>query len=146
MASTPGLAQKYMDEGRMPNFKKLAEEGHFSPLATSCPSISPVAWSSYATGVDASRHNIYDFLTRDPCSYLPVLSSSEVGTQPRDIKPGLRQDPLRFEGLLPIPPEESALLEDPRSEQRLVVDHSGPDYLSASEVQERHTALRHVRS
>ena len=90
----PGLAQKYMDEGRMPNFKKLAEEGHFSPLATACPSISPVAWSSYATGVDASRHNIYDFLTRDPCNYLPVLSSSEVGTTPRDINLGFAKIPF----------------------------------------------------
>lgn len=90
----PGLAQRYMDEGRMPNFKKLAEEGHFSPLATACPSISPVAWSSYATGVDASRHNIYDFLTRDPCNYLPVLSSSEVGTQPRDINLGVAKIPF----------------------------------------------------
>ena len=84
----PGLAKQYMDEGRMPNFKRLAERGHFSPLATSCPSISPVAWSSYATGVDASRHNIYDFLTRDPCSYLPVLSSSDIGTAPRTLKIG----------------------------------------------------------
>ncbi|MFT7670196.1 MAG: putative AlkP superfamily phosphohydrolase/phosphomutase [Planctomycetota bacterium] len=90
----PGLAKKYMDEGRMPNFKKLAESGHFSPLATACPSISPVAWSSYATGVDASRHNIYDFLTRDPCSYLPVLSSSEVGVQPRDINLGFTKIPF----------------------------------------------------
>jgi predicted AlkP superfamily phosphohydrolase/phosphomutase len=90
----PGLAQKYMDEGRMPNFKKLAEEGHFSPLATACPSISPVAWSSYATGVDASRHNIYDFLTRDPCNYLPVLSSSEVGMQPRSINLGFAKIPF----------------------------------------------------
>jgi len=90
----PGLAQKYMDEGRMPNFKKLAEQGHFSTLGTACPSISPVAWSSYATGVDASRHNIYDFLTRDPCSYLPVLSSSEVGTQPRDINLGFAKIPF----------------------------------------------------
>ena len=90
----PGLARKYMDEGRMPNFVKLAAEGHFSPLATACPSISPVAWSSYATGVDASRHNIYDFLTRDPCSYLPVLSSAETGTQPRELNLGFTKLPF----------------------------------------------------
>jgi predicted AlkP superfamily phosphohydrolase/phosphomutase len=90
----PGLAKKYMDEGKMPNFKKLGESGHFSPLATSCPSISPVAWSTYATGVDASRHNIYDFLTRDPCSYLPVLSSSDVGTTPRTLNLGFAKIPF----------------------------------------------------
>ena len=35
----PGLAKKYMDEGRMPNFKALSEEGCFSPLSTSMPSM-----------------------------------------------------------------------------------------------------------
>ncbi len=90
----PGLARKYMDEGRMPNFAALAKEGCFHPLGTACPSISPVAWSSYATGVDASRHNIYDFLTRDPCSYLPVLSSSETGTRPRTLDLGLVKIPF----------------------------------------------------
>lgn len=74
----PRLAQRFMDEGRMPNMKALAEEGGFSPLQTAYPSMSPVAWSSFSTGVDASRHNIFDFITRDPCTYLPILSSTEI--------------------------------------------------------------------
>jgi len=76
----PRLAQRFMDEGRMPNMKYLADEGTFSPLQTSYPSMSPVAWSSFATGVDSSRHNIFDFITRDPCTYLPILSSTEITT------------------------------------------------------------------
>lgn len=74
----PQLAQRFMDEGLMPNMKAIAEQGHFSPLQTSYPSMSPVAWSSFSTGVDASRHNIFDFITRDPCTYLPILSSTEI--------------------------------------------------------------------
>ncbi len=74
----PRKAKEYMDAGRLPHLKRLAEEGSFAPLATACPSISPVAWSTFATGTDASRHNIYDFLTRDPCSYAPVLSSTDT--------------------------------------------------------------------
>jgi predicted AlkP superfamily phosphohydrolase/phosphomutase len=74
----PGLATKFMREGRMPNFQKLADAGVFRKLDTSNPSMSPVAWSTFATGVDASRHNIYDFLTRDPCTYGPMLSSTEL--------------------------------------------------------------------
>ena len=89
----PALARGFMEEGRMPNFQKLSEEGCFHELATACPSISPVAWSSYATGVDASRHNIYDFLTRDPCSYLPVLSSTDIRTVPRTLNLGLAKIP-----------------------------------------------------
>jgi predicted AlkP superfamily phosphohydrolase/phosphomutase len=90
----PGLASKYMAEGRMPNFKKLSEDGCFHGLSTAMPSISPVAWSSFATGVDASRHNIYDFLTRDPCSYMPVLSSSDIRTVPRNLNLGLAKVPF----------------------------------------------------
>jgi predicted AlkP superfamily phosphohydrolase/phosphomutase len=74
----PGLLMKWMREGRLPNFQKLAEKGVFRPLDTSNPSISPVAWSTFSTGVDASRHAIYDFLTRDPCTYGPVLSSTDI--------------------------------------------------------------------
>jgi len=88
----PKLAARYAD--RMPNLAKLAEEGCHYPLGTSIPSISPVAWSTFATGVDASRHNIYDFLTRDPCSYMPVLSSTDTRTVPRNINLGFAQVPF----------------------------------------------------
>jgi predicted AlkP superfamily phosphohydrolase/phosphomutase len=74
----PRLARRFMDEGRMPNLSALAKEGSFGPLQSSYPSMSPVAWSSFSTGVDASRHNIFDFITRDPCTYLPILSSTEI--------------------------------------------------------------------
>jgi predicted AlkP superfamily phosphohydrolase/phosphomutase len=74
----PGLTLKLMREGRLPNFQKLAERGVFRPLETANPSISPSAWSTFSTGVDASRHAIYDFLTRDPCTYGPLLSSTDI--------------------------------------------------------------------
>ena len=90
----PELARKYAAEGRMPNFQALEAEGCFAPLDTAYPSISPVSWSSFATGVDASRHNIYDFLTRDPCSYMPALSSTDVRTMPRTLNLGLAKVPF----------------------------------------------------
>lgn len=74
----PGMTLRLMQQGRLPHFQKLAERGVFRPLATANPSISPVAWSTFSTGVDASRHAIYDFLTRDPCTYGPILSSTEI--------------------------------------------------------------------
>jgi len=84
----PGLTTKFMREGRLPNFQKLAEHGVFRPLDTSLPSMSPVAWSTFATGVDASRHCIYDFLTRDPCTYAPLLSSTDIGSAKKVINIG----------------------------------------------------------
>jgi predicted AlkP superfamily phosphohydrolase/phosphomutase len=84
----PGLATKFIREGRMPNFEKLAAKGVFRPLDTSVPSMSPVAWSTFATGADASQHCIYDFLTRDPCTYAPMLSSTDIGKAKRVLNIG----------------------------------------------------------
>ena len=78
----PGLVKMAMREGRLPNLQRMKEDGGFRPLATVIPSMSPVAWSSFATGVGAGRHNIFDFLSRDPRTHLPRLSSSRV-TPPR---------------------------------------------------------------
>jgi predicted AlkP superfamily phosphohydrolase/phosphomutase len=90
----PGLTTKFILEGRMPNFAKLAEQGVFRPLDTSVPSMSPVAWSTFATGVDASRHCIYDFLTRDPCTYAPMLSSTSIVNPKRSLRVGRYAIPL----------------------------------------------------
>ena len=74
----PLITEKLMADGDLPNFVKLKERGTYRHLATSNPAMSPVAWSSFATGSDASYHGIFDFLTRDRGTYLPKLSSSNV--------------------------------------------------------------------
>jgi predicted AlkP superfamily phosphohydrolase/phosphomutase len=69
----PHLLKKWMDEGRLPNISKLAQGGGMFPLQTTHSPESPTAWASFATGVNAGKHNIYDFLVRDTTSYLPDL-------------------------------------------------------------------------
>ncbi len=90
----PGLATKFMREGRMPNFEKLAERGVFRALDTSHPSMSPVAWSTFTTGTDPSQHGIFDFLTRDPCTYAPMLSSTDIRQAKRVMNIGRYVVPL----------------------------------------------------
>ena len=94
----PALCQIYMNEGKLPNFQKLAQTGSFRALSTTTPPISPVAWSSFATGVNPGKHRIFDFLTRNPKSYLPMLSSASVHTDNRTIKLG----PWRIKRKKPI--------------------------------------------
>jgi predicted AlkP superfamily phosphohydrolase/phosphomutase len=84
----PGLAERWIASGELPNLARLAREGSFGRLRTTYPSISPVAWSSFMTGVDPSRHNIFDFLDRDVRTYKPKLSSSEVSPTPRTMRVG----------------------------------------------------------
>src|SRR6516164_9988202 len=69
----PHLLQQWMAEGKLPNIAKLAKQGGFYPLQTTHSPESPTAWASFATGVNAGKHNIYDFLVRDTNTYLPDL-------------------------------------------------------------------------
>jgi len=47
----PKILGALMEMGRLPNFKKLAGMGTFAPLGTTMPALSPVAWSSFITGM-----------------------------------------------------------------------------------------------
>jgi hypothetical protein len=70
----PNLASKWIAEGKLPNLARLQREGTFKPLGTTNPPESPVAWASFATGLNPGGTGIFDFLKRDPQSYLPELS------------------------------------------------------------------------
>jgi predicted AlkP superfamily phosphohydrolase/phosphomutase len=72
------LTRELMAAGRMPNFTRAAATGGFTALATSLPPQSPVAWSTFMTGVDPGAHGIFDFVHRDPATMLPYLSTSRV--------------------------------------------------------------------
>lgn len=84
----PVLAERFMDEGKLPNLEKLRRQGTFRKLRTTYPAISPVAWSTFMTGVNPGKHNIYDFLARDLNNYLPFLSSAEIKGPKRHVKIG----------------------------------------------------------
>ncbi|MBI4815255.1 MAG: alkaline phosphatase family protein [Deltaproteobacteria bacterium] len=90
----PELTEKYLAEGRLENFRRLRELGGYRRLATTYPSISPVAWSSFSTGTNPGRHAIFDFMDRDPRSYLPVLSSARIRGNKRFLRLGKWQLPL----------------------------------------------------
>ena len=74
----PGLTEAWMAEGSLPNFAKLRQQGHYQPLPTTNPAQSPVAWSSFATGLNPGAHGIFDFLSRNPQTYGPDYSIASV--------------------------------------------------------------------
>jgi len=82
----PVLAEQWMDDGSLPNFRNLATMGGFQPLPTSNPPQSPVAWSDFATGTGPGEHGIYDFLRREPKTHLPDFSISRI-IPPQNILP-----------------------------------------------------------
>jgi predicted AlkP superfamily phosphohydrolase/phosphomutase len=90
----PKLTDRFMERGLLPNFEKLARMGCYRRLRTTFPSLSPVAWSSFSTGTNPGRHNIFDFLDRDRRTYLPMLSSARVDKITRFLKLGRYRIPL----------------------------------------------------
>src|SRR5882672_1088972 len=90
----PELANRFMGEGKLPNLTKLRDIGTFRPLRTTFPAISPVAWSTFQTGVNPGKHNIYDFLARDLSNYLPYLSSAQISAPKKHLRIGKYSLPL----------------------------------------------------
>jgi len=90
----PTLVEKFMAEGKLPNLSRLKKEGSYAHLKTTTPAISPVAWSSFMTGSHPCKHNIFDFLSRNPKNYLPDLSSAWIGNPKKFLPLGKYKIPL----------------------------------------------------
>jgi predicted AlkP superfamily phosphohydrolase/phosphomutase len=70
----PDLVERWMTEGKLPTLATLVAQGGLHRLETTHSPESPTAWASFATGVSAGKHNIYDFLVRDTATYVPDLA------------------------------------------------------------------------
>lgn len=114
----PNLLRTWMDAGHLPNMAKLARMGDFKRLWSSQPAQSPVAWSSFITGMDPGGHGIYDFIHRDPKSYGPYLSTSSTQSATRVLHLG----DLR----IPLSGGDVTLLRRGRAFWNVLADHDVP--------------------
>ena len=74
--------ERWMNEGKLPNLARLRAGGTFRPLLPTTPAQTPVSWSTFSTGIDPGRTGIFDFLRRDPKTYLPVFAAFDETTEP----------------------------------------------------------------
>lgn len=72
----PKLVDHLLGQKALPNLAKLRDFGGYCRLSTTAPAQTPVAWSTFATGTNPGGHGIFDFIRRDPQTYLPDLSLS----------------------------------------------------------------------
>lgn len=64
----PDLTKRFMNEGKMPNVKKLVERGAQREdlhLLGAMPTITPAQWTTLATGAYPETHGITDFWNQD---------------------------------------------------------------------------------
>ena len=75
------LTKQWIDEGHLPNLDKLQKMGCFKPLVPPYPPQTPVSWASFATGKNPGKTTIFDFLKRDPKTYMPDFAMNSVSKQ-----------------------------------------------------------------
>jgi predicted AlkP superfamily phosphohydrolase/phosphomutase len=85
----PRFVERWMGEGKLPHLQALAARGAFRHLTSTIPPQSPVAWTSFATGTPPGRHAVFDFVERDPKTYLPDVGTG--GVEPGRYLAGLVQ-------------------------------------------------------
>ena len=72
----PAIVERLLQRNELPNLARIREAGAYARLQTTYPAQTPVAWSSFATGTNPGGHGIFDFICRDPATYLPDLALS----------------------------------------------------------------------
>jgi predicted AlkP superfamily phosphohydrolase/phosphomutase/tetratricopeptide (TPR) repeat protein len=73
-----GVIEPLMSQGKMPALQKLIREGVYGKLQTLDPPLSPMLWTSIATGFRADKHGIGGFIEPlpDGSGLRPVTSTS----------------------------------------------------------------------
>ena len=60
------ILEPFARRGVMPNLARLMSEGSWGELASVTPLLSPLIWTTMATGAGADEHGILDFVEVDP--------------------------------------------------------------------------------
>ncbi len=74
----PNLFESWASQGHLPNMQRLGEAGSYARMGSTNPPNSPVAWSTFATGLNPGDHNIFDLIKREPQYYLPNLATGQT--------------------------------------------------------------------
>ncbi|HET9795660.1 MAG TPA: alkaline phosphatase family protein [Thermoanaerobaculia bacterium] len=64
----PDWMNRLSAEGKLPNWSKLVAEGASAKLASYMPMLSPIVWTTMATGVGPDLHRVLDFQEIDPAT------------------------------------------------------------------------------
>ena len=74
----PAFLERHWED--LPSLRRLRDTGDFQRLATTIPPQSPVAWSTFSTGLNPGGHGVFDFIHRNPANL--TLFSSLAETEP----------------------------------------------------------------
>jgi tetratricopeptide (TPR) repeat protein/predicted AlkP superfamily pyrophosphatase or phosphodiesterase len=70
------ILRPLLDRGELPNFARFVNEGASGPLRSEAPLLSPIIWTTIATGLPPDRHDVLDFTAPDPAGGEPIVVTS----------------------------------------------------------------------
>ncbi len=71
------ILRRLFEAGELPHLRGLVERGASGPLHSITPLLSPLIWTTIATGVSPERHGILDFVTRTADGKLLPVGSGD---------------------------------------------------------------------
>src|SRR4051812_49436850 len=78
-AATFSVIDPMREAGELPNISRLMDGGTRGVLRSTTHPLTPLAWTTMVTGVNAGRHGIWDFSQRDAGGYrLELVNGSSV--------------------------------------------------------------------
>lgn len=72
------LAKPWMEEGHMPNLKKIYDEGVSSELDSCIPALTAPAWVSFMTGSNPGKHGIFDFYDTKQLHGITLYNADDI--------------------------------------------------------------------
>lgn len=70
------ILQPMIDRGELPHFARFVREGASGVLRSEAPLLSPIIWTTIATGQPPDRHQVLDFTAPDPAGGEPIVITS----------------------------------------------------------------------
>ena len=110
------LIDPMIESGRLPNLARLRSGGAWGTLRSDAPLLSPLLWTTVATGKPPDQHGVVDFVMIDPESGAPIPISSHF----RRVKAfwniltdvGLSVDVVGWWATWPAEPVEGVMVTD----------------------------------
>src|SRR5262249_48113717 len=72
----PVVLERLIGDGKLPTTARLRRDGAFGRLRSREPLLSPIVWTTIATGRKAQDHGVLDFVETDPDGRMVPVTSS----------------------------------------------------------------------
>ena len=79
--ASPDLVDRWINNGYLPNLKKLKTQGISGNLKSTFPPLTGPAWSSFQTGVNPGKHGVFNWLDLQDSYEGTVVNSTSIMTK-----------------------------------------------------------------